>query len=149
LQRHEVLAEGQVSARSPLVAAGRCEAGKVHLDNPGLYYAALKRFEGRVLVTVEPEPNTRSGKQHRFYHAFMGKWAASSELGYSHAELHELMKYRHNWKMMLVDGEEIRVGQTTTKLSVSAMTDYIEQVMQDAATWDSFLMQPNAAEDWR
>jgi hypothetical protein len=29
------------------------------------------------------------------------------------------------------------------------MTDYIEQVMQDAATWDSFLMQPNAAEDWR
>jgi hypothetical protein len=59
------------------------------------------------------------------------------------------MKYRHNWKMMLVDGEEIRVGQTTTKLSVSAMTDYIEQVMQDAATWDSFLMQPTPAEDWR
>jgi hypothetical protein len=29
------------------------------------------------------------------------------------------------------------------------MTDYIEQVMQDAATWDSFLMQPTPAEDWR
>ena len=89
---------------------------------------------------IEPEPTTRSGKQHRFYHAFMGKWAAVSELGYTHAELHELMKFRHNAKLMLVDGEELKIGQTTTKLSVEAMTAYIENVMQDAATWDSFLM---------
>jgi hypothetical protein len=43
----------------------------------------------------------------------------------------------------------LTIGQTTTKLSVSAMTDYIEQVMHDAAEWDSFLMEPNASEDWR
>ena len=124
-------------------------AGVVKLDSPAPYKAALSRWEGRIILTIEPEPTTRSGRQHRFYHAFMGKWAAVSELGYTHAELHELMKFRHNAKLMLVDGEELKIGQTTTKLSVEQMTAYIENVMQDAATWDSFLMTPTPAEDWR
>jgi hypothetical protein len=136
-------------AKTPLSARGKVVAGKVSLDAPDLYKAALNRWEGRIILTISEEPTTRSAKANAFYWLFLGRWAAVTETGYHADELHEIEKYRHNGKVMEIDGEEVKVGQSTTKLSVQDFSAYIERVMVDAATWDGFFLEPTPAEDWR
>jgi len=135
--------------KAPLSAHGQIAAGKVTLDNPAIYKAALTRWDGRIILTIEEEPTTRRAKANRFMWVFLHKWAAVTQTGHSAEELHEILKWRHNAKHVEIDGEDVKVGMTTTKLSISDFSAYLERCMVDAATWDGFFLEPTPQEDWR
>ena len=114
------------------------ENGKLHLDNPALFRAALKKRQGRVSVTVESEESTRSDRAHRYYFGVVLKLIAE-ETGHTIDDLHEVFKSEWNSKTLLwtdpATGEmtEKRIPQTTTKLKVSEFFDYVEHVRHYAA----------------
>ena len=106
---------------------------------------------GPYTLTLAPFEETRRAKANAFLWAVVYKLIAQ-ESGYTTDQVHDLMKVRHNHRLMTdpETGEEIRVGQTTTKLTVQAFGDYIERVMLDGAEWWGISFpEPRKAEDWR
>jgi hypothetical protein len=138
--------------RTPLVLGGRVVDGKVHLDSPKFYQAALPKWEGlRVRVTVEQEVETRRQRANRFYFGVILKLMAE-ESGHSVDELHELGKLRHNSKLVVdpFTGEETKIAQSTAKLTIPEFSVYLERVMLDGAEWLGITFPaPRRDEDWR
>lgn len=122
----------------PLRVGGYVEAGKVHLDNKLLFDAALMRWEGRVVLTLESEELTRSDRAHRYYFGVVLKLIAES-IGHSIDELHEVFKAEWNSRTIFwtntKTGEmtERKIAQSTTKLKVDEFYDYVENVRFYAA----------------
>jgi hypothetical protein len=117
--------------RSPIVAGGYVEAGKVIWDSPKLVSAALKAWAGRVIVTIAPEVETRRDRQNRFYWATVVKTIAD-ETGQDTDSIHEHLKMLHNseWSTITnpATGEmvEQRISKSTAKLSVADFAHYID-----------------------
>jgi hypothetical protein len=67
-------------------------------------------------------------------------------------DLHELMKLRHNSKLVVdpLTGEETKIGQSTAKLTIPEFSVYLERVMLDGAEWLGITFpQPRRDEEWR
>ena len=145
----------------PIVRAVRIEAGKLYLGDGTergeslqrrLYAGAVKHLpDGPYELELRPFEETRRARANAYLWAVVYKLIAQ-ESGYTTDQVHDLMKVRHNHRLMTdpETGEEIRVGQTTTKLTVQAFGDYIERVMLDGAEWWGISFpEPRKAEDWR
>lgn len=116
------------------------------------FAAAAKSFpRGPAELELRPFEETRRARANAYLWAVPYKLIAA-ESGYSADEVHELMKIRHN-STRIVDpstGEEIRVGQSTAKLSVQDFSDFIERVLVDAAEWWGIVCpEPNSSQDFR
>ena len=138
--------------RRPIVTSGYVERGKVQWDNPTLAMAPLKAWDGeRVTVTIAQEHQARSQRANAYLWGVVYKLMAE-ESGYSADDLHELMKLRHNSKLVVEpgSGEEVKIGQSTSKLSVEEFGVFIERVMVDGAEWLGVsIPPPRAHEDYR
>lgn len=137
--------------RTPLTVSGRVSEGVLHLDNRKMLDAALKAWDGRVMVTIAPEEDRRRNRANRFYWGVVLKLMAE-ESGHSVDDLHELGKLRHNSKIVVdpLTGEETKIGQSTAKLSIPDFSVYLERVMLDGAEWLGITFpEPRKSEDWR
>jgi hypothetical protein len=145
----------------PVVRAVRMDAGQLRLSDGTergealarrLLAGALKHLpDGPYELEVRPFEQTRRARANAYLWAVVYKLIAA-ESGYTPDQVHELMKVRHNHRLMVdpETGEEIRVGQTTTKLSVEAFGHYIERVMVDGAEWWGVSFpEPRASEEYR
>lgn len=145
----------------PLTRPCRLEAGRLYWSDGTerhertqrkLLAAAMKHLpDGPYEFELRPWAETRRAKQNAYLWAVIYKLIAQ-ESGYTVDQVHELMKVRHN-NLRMVDpetGEEIRVGQTTTKLSIADFAAYIDAVMLDGAEWWGITFpEPRQSEDWR
>ena len=116
------------------------------------FVAAVKSWpHGPAELELRPFEETRRARANAYLWAVPYKLIAA-ESCYSVDEVHELMKVRHN-STRIVDpstGEEIRVGQSTAKLTVQAFGDFIERVLVDTAEWWGIVCpEPTGSQDWR
>jgi hypothetical protein len=122
------------------VALATITDGKVAWDAPKAVAAALQTWRGRVVITIEPEAETRRERANRFYWAAVVK-AISVETGQDKDTVHAHLKTLFNSEVReLVSpttGETIeqRIAHTTTTLSVEAFHDYVEQCIEWAASF--------------
>lgn len=141
-----------MSPRRPLVHGGTVVNGKIVFDQRRLFGAALPAWNGtRVTVTIAEEVPTRSLRQNAFlFGPVYGAIAEAS--GYSVDDVHELMKMRHNSKIVVdpFTGEEQRIAQSTAKLPAEKFTEYIERCMVDGAEqFGISFAPPRPGEDYR
>ena len=138
--------------RTPLVLSGRVADGEIHIDAPKFLKAALPKWEGvRITITIAPEVERRRERANKYYWAVVLKLMAE-ESGHTADDLHELMKLRHHSKVIAhpVTGEEVRIGQSTTTLSIADFSVYLEKVMLDGAEWLGLTFPPpRHDDDWR
>jgi hypothetical protein len=137
--------------RTPLTVSGRVVDGVLHLDSRKFMDAALRSWGGRVTVTIAPEEERRRNRANRYYHGVVLKMMAE-ESGHSADDLHELMKLRHNSKIVVdpLTGEETKIGQSTAKLTIPEFSIYLERVMLDGAEWLGIAFpEPRRDEEWR
>jgi hypothetical protein len=137
--------------KRPLTLGGRVVGGVLHLDSRNLFDAALKSWDGRVTVTIAPEEERRRARANRYMWGCVLKLMAE-ESGHSVDDLHELMKLRHNSKLVVdpLTGEETKIGQSTAKLTIPEFSVYLERVMLDGAEWLGITFpQPRRDEEWR
>lgn len=119
----------------------------------------LRRQMGRALkawpdcaieIELRPHEDTRSLRAHRYYFGVVLKMMAE-ESGHAVLDLHEWAKLEFNSKVIAdpITGEEKRIAQTTTKLTVEAFSAYLEQVMAGGAGLGIVFPEPRRSEDWR
>lgn len=146
----------------PLVRPVRMEGGVLCLSDGStrgeaqarkLLAAALKHLpDGPYTWKLEPYAETRRVEFNNFYWAFLTAW--SEENGHTKDELHDICKMRHNSKVIeTVDpktGEaiEMRVPQSTAKLTQEQFRDYVTLCEIDAAEWNGFVFSERKPEGW-
>jgi hypothetical protein len=140
--------------RNPLVLAGRVvDGGILHLDNRAQLDRALKHpsWQRRVTITIAPEEERRRQRANKYYWGVVLKMMAE-ECGHTADDLHELMKLRHNSKLVVepLTGEEVKIAQSTAKLTIPEFSVYLERVMLDGSEWLGIVFpEPSKHEEWR
>ena len=74
------------------------------------------------------------------------------EMGETAEDVHELMKQRHNSKTVAdpQTGEDVKIAQSTAKLTISEFSEYLERVMLDGQTYLGLTFpEPRREDDWR
>jgi hypothetical protein len=114
--------------------------------------AAIKHLpDGPYELEIRPFEETRRSRANRYYFGVVLKMMAE-ESGATVDDLHEQMKLRHNAKVVadLATGEEVRIAQSTAKLTVSEFSDYLTLVMVDGAEYLGITFpEPRASEEYR
>ncbi len=114
--------------------------------------AAIKHLpDGPYELEIRPFEETRRERANRYYRGVVLKMMAE-ESGATADDLHEQMKLRHNAKVVpdLTTGEEVRIAQSTAKLTVQEFSDYLTLVMVDGAEYLGITFpEPRASEEYR
>ena len=119
--------------------------------------AALKLWGSRpVVIEIRPWEETRRARANAFYWLAIGKVVAYERAegfgaDWSTDDWHERLKLAFNSKT-LVDpstGEEMRIAQSTAKLSVEDFSAYLEQCLLLFAERYGLVIEPTKSEDWR
>ena len=135
----------------PLVVQARVEGGALKVPGRKFLLAALRGWPDMpVDLEIRPFEETRRGKQNRWLWGVVYKEIAK-EMGHPVDEVHDLMKLRHNSQTVLdLNLQEVKVGRTTTKLTVAEFSAYIEAVMLDGAEWLGISWpEPRESEEYR
>lgn len=104
-------------------------------------YAISQLRNGEYTITIKRKVKPRSISQN----ALMWLWLAciSDASGYDKDELHELYKMKFNGRIVSINGHEVRIAQSTTKLSSADFGRYLDNVQRHAATmWGIRLPNP-------
>jgi hypothetical protein len=114
--------------------------------------AAIKHLpDGPYELEIRPFEETRRSRANRYLWGCVYKFMAE-EMGQSAADVHEIEKLRHNSKLVIdpANGEEIRIAQSTSKLTVQEFSQYIDRVMLDGAEFLGITFpEPRASEEYR
>ena len=114
--------------------------------------AAIKHLpDGPYELEIRPFEETRRSRANRYYFGVVRKMMAE-ESGATVDDLHEQMKMRHNAKAVadLTTGEEVRIAQSTARLTVQEFSDYLTLVMVDGAEYLGITFpEPRASEEYR
>jgi hypothetical protein len=136
----------------PLIVQARIESGELKVPSRKFLLAALKGWpDCAVDLEIRPFEERRHDRANRYYWGVVLKMMAA-ESGASADDLHEQMKQRHNSKIGvdLETGEEIKIAQSTAKMTVQQFSDYIEAVMLDGATYLGLTFpEPRSGEEYR
>lgn len=117
--------------------------GKLTLDAPQRFKALLPIFEGKkVVVSVGFKKKHRSNPQNRWYWSCVVKIPAD-HFGYYPDEMHEAFKI-----MFLKKHEEGKpeTVKSTTSLSVSEFSEYVERCRQWCAEQGIVIPDPNSVD---
>ena len=71
---------------------GSVKKGKLALHDKNSFNEFISQSEGDVWVIIKPMPKTRSPQQNNYY--WMIVKAVAKEIGYTHDELHEIVKVK-------------------------------------------------------
>ena len=111
--------------------------GKVTIDNREGFVNYAKAFAGkRIDLGIREHEKTRSQPANAYYFGIVVKMIAD-EIGDSVESVHEILKAEHNSEMKIVNGMEMWLPRSTSRLSTKEFTDYIERCREWAA---GFLM---------
>lgn len=122
---------------------GIVKNGHLELANKDWFLDGVKRFQGDVLITIEPDKASRTTQQNRYYFGVIVKILAD-ELGYSVDEMHEALK----WKFLKIHENELPTVRSTTDLSTAEFSDYCEKIKQFAAFELSVVLPDPGQADW-
>jgi len=116
---------------------GKVNNGKVVLDDPKGFRKHLINLEGKIIQVIARKYKTsRTNPQNKlywFYLNFIGQ-----ELGYETEELHATFK-----AMFLKDrSTKIPIVRSTTSLTTTGFTNYIDEIVRKAAEMDIILPDP-------
>lgn len=103
--------------------------GKIQKNVSLLIKQTLTEFEGkRIVITIEKKKSTRSAEQNSLY--FLYVEILAKELGYTKDEMHEIIKFKFNRKHKVNEktGEVLEYIGSTTSLSVSEFTEYLDSL---------------------
>lgn len=104
---------------------------------------AIKSFEGKIVeIRIRQNRSKRSTLQNNYYWLILSIFA--KEIGYSVEELHEACKFKFLSNMVVLGNKEEVFAHSTTKLSKSEFSDYVECIKQWAAELNIYL--PDAGE---
>jgi len=87
-----------------------------------------------IIIMPREAKKVRSLQQNSYYWGVVIKHI-SDHLGYTDQETHELMKVTHNAKNLIVNGEEIKIGISTSVLSTIQFEEYLEKIRQWASIY--------------
>lgn len=118
--------------RRPITARAAIVDGAIVWDNAAAVQAALVHCEGRYVVTIEPEHETRRDRQNKFYwKCVVGAIAEETEQDKDtiHAHLKQLFNSEVVQVTSPATGEvlEQRVAHSTASLSVTVFSEYVSQ----------------------
>lgn len=140
--------------REPLVVVGEIKSGEIVGGLSHLLRAvpsAVKRWpDGNIDITVAQREDTRRARANRYMWGVVLKMMAA-ESGDTAEALHELMKLRHNFTVVVdPDGEEVKVAKSTAHLTISEFSEYLEKIMLDGSEWLGIIFpEPRSEDDWR
>jgi len=103
--------------------------GKIQKNVSLLIKQTLTEFEGKgIVITIEKKKSTRSAEQNSLY--FLYVEILAKELGYTKDEMHEIIKFKFNRKHKVNEktGEVLEYIGSTTSLSVSEFTEYLDSL---------------------
>lgn len=128
---------------------GKVENGKIKLENQKRFTEYVPTLEGKeVSVTVSPYVKIRSDAENKYYHGVLVDMLAD-ELGYSHDEMHEVLKYELLKTTICGMGKDGKVTErdivrSTASLSTAGFEKYCEDIRRWAAVELSiYLPLPN------
>lgn len=98
----------------------------------------------RVSITIKPEDSDRTEKQNRYYWGVIVR-LLSDYTGHTPDEMHEILKYKFNPRVIDVDGLDVTVGGSTREMSTKEFIYYNERIQTWASTTLSVTI-PNAGE---
>ncbi len=114
--------------------------------------AAIKHLpDGPYELEIRPFEETRRSRANRYYFGVVLKMMAE-EMGQSATDVHEIEKLRHNSKVVTdpSNGEEVKIAQSTSKLTIQEFSDYLTAVMVDGAEFIGIVFpEPRASEEYR
>lgn len=93
---------------------------------------SLKDGVYSIIVMPSEAKKVRSIQQNAYYWGVIIKYVGN-HLGYTDDETHELMKITHNAKNLIVNGEEVKIGVSTSVLSTIQFEEYLERIRQWAS----------------
>ncbi|MAF42610.1 MAG: hypothetical protein CMI54_00385 [Parcubacteria group bacterium] len=122
--------------------SGNVQKGKFVITNREKFLEEIQGLEGkRITVTIEKYKKPRSNEENRYYRGVIVKILAD-ELGYSHEEMHEILKE----KFLKVHDDKFTWTQSTAKLSTVEFEDLCKKVrMWASAELQIYIPLPNEA----
>lgn len=132
-------------------------AGKLVFDDPQSVKALIAELGPRVTVTFETERKGRSAAQNRLLwdtytyiaQGLAKEWNAKEMEGPApdKDEVHAMMKSRFLKRLRkLPNGQVVDITGSTTDLSTTGLSEYLEQVCAQAAEWGIFVPMPGDTE---
>lgn len=113
---------------------GVVKNGKVCFDNPEQYESHLLTLEEkRIELTIQKEQLSRSNQQSRYLFGVIYQ-AISDETGYTKEEVHEMMKSILLKDHKVVNDKRYTVVRSTSSLTTTEMSEFIEGCKRFAAT---------------
>jgi len=108
------------------------------LEDLDLWDDAIDKLEKKIKVGVDytvyllDHNNLRTLSANRYYFGVVLKTIADQmgekNLQVTSDDLHEVLKFKFNKKVVLVDGEPIEIGETTKKMSQKRFVEYIDLI---------------------
>jgi len=128
-------------------AASVTETGEVRLADPIAWRARLARLRGkRVWLTVDKEALVRSPSQNRL----MWGWhlaILAEYTGYTVEELHQVFRWRHLRREILLPGGEVaETTRSTTELSIEEFSEYLRKIERDGAEMGCAIPDPESCQ---
>lgn len=110
--------------------------GKLELKNKDQFIRALKNIkDGPVELIVKRWRANRSTQQNAWYHACIIPIITDAinelqgEEAFSRTEIHEFLKSKFNTRTVINEGgQEVRIARSTSNLTTTEFTAYVEQV---------------------
>ncbi len=136
----------------PLVVQARIVNGELKVPTRKFLLAALKGWPDMAVdLEIRPFEETRRARANRYYWGVVLKMMAA-EMGQSPEDVHEVEKLRHNYKAA-PDPQtalDVRIAQSTAKLTIQQFSAYIEAVMLDGAEYLGLTFpEPRESEEYR
>jgi hypothetical protein len=120
---------------------GKVEKGKLRLDSPGSFQAALARLEGKqVALRVTKHHHSRSLSQNAYYWGVVIPLLAES-CGYGDEEMHDALK----WKFLQRHDGPMPTVRSSASLNTAEFSDYVEECRRLAAGMGVVIPDPGAA----
>jgi hypothetical protein len=121
---------------------GKVEKGKIRLDSPGSFQAALARLEGKqIALRVTKHHHSRSLSQNAYYWGVVIPLLAES-CGYEDEEMHDALK----WKFLQRRDGPMATVRSTAGLTTVEFSEYTEQCRRLAAEMGVVIPDPGEAE---
>ena len=141
--------------RSPIVASGTVQAGKVHFDNAKLVTAALNAWHAeRITVTIAQETETRRQKQNRYYWSVVVKMIAE-DTGQPADDVHLFLKGTFLKKQielhnhMTGESQQAEAVLSSARLTVQEFCDFVDESKLWAAEFLGIVIPDADPDYWR
>lgn len=115
----------------------RTEKGKCIMEDADLFKDGIKALEGkRYRIRVEEIGKVRSTPQNAYYWAVVVKMVGNKIGERDQLAVHHMLKTMFNYRVFVgKEDQEIRIPDTTTELTTTGFSEYIEKIREWASSF--------------